>query len=323
VGGVVAAEAEAHPLVRLRTAHAAATLCDEDTLALAVLCVAHVLCAAEAAEAAEHEEEEAGAVCRRIAEVTTRGLLHTEGGALGPYGVFESKPWWQLPCDVNVGEQRRALMEELAPLWRAALQPLPQQLSLVTAEAMGRVVGLVEMNQVAVVLRSPLAAYCRDVAALPACKRPLQMEAMATLGPLAWRLQCKRDAAETESHGSGGESDRGDEGGGGEQASDTDGSDSDGRARAPRLYCATPTAGEVAGCADWLFAPLEGTALFPLVDMINHSCEPCVEVRTREREREIERGTHQRLTWWVTREAAPNFKPSPSAPGTRALVQHE
>ena len=56
----------------------------------------------------------------------------------------------------------------------------------------------VEMNQVAVVLRSPLAAYARAVAALPACQAALQARVMAALGPLAWRLQCRRDAEEAE-----------------------------------------------------------------------------------------------------------------------------
>ena len=44
---MTAAEAEAHPLMRLRKFHAAATLCTEDTLALALGCVAHVLSEAE------------------------------------------------------------------------------------------------------------------------------------------------------------------------------------------------------------------------------------------------------------------------------------
>jgi hypothetical protein len=48
VGAVTAAEAEAHPLMRLRRFHAAATLCTEDTLTLALCCVAHVLSQAEA-----------------------------------------------------------------------------------------------------------------------------------------------------------------------------------------------------------------------------------------------------------------------------------
>ena len=62
---------------------------------------------------------------------------------MGPYGVLESKAWWQLPCAPAVAVRREQWVRELAALWRRALSPPPQLEALLTHEAVGQLIGMV------------------------------------------------------------------------------------------------------------------------------------------------------------------------------------
>jgi hypothetical protein len=75
-------------------------------------------------------------------QVRAPGLC-TTGALMGPYGVLESKAWWQLPCAPAVAVERQAWVQQLCTLWRHALSPPPQLQALLTAEAVGQLIGMV------------------------------------------------------------------------------------------------------------------------------------------------------------------------------------
>jgi len=213
-------------------------------------------------------------------------------------------PWWTLTESEAEARRRRALVEQAAGLLRQVLLPDvdpecvqgsneertesaakgcerlvmgggEEMSAWVSVEGLGWMLGMLEMNQVAMVLKSPLAVYAEHLASLPAEKGSVQDECLRRLGPLAWKLQCILDDQEAVSSSDDEDADQ-DADINADLDASSQGSEEEVMRR--RLYSSSPTAGEIAGCATFLFPPFDGIALFNIVCTMNHSCVPNVEI---------------------------------------------
>ncbi|KAG5186832.1 hypothetical protein JKP88DRAFT_308474 [Tribonema minus] len=275
VGGVSEAEADAHPLVRFRR-HAVAT--NEIFLLVAEV----------------------------VADQLGRLETNPEGGpeaALAPYAVFVREPWWEVAVDragaaatAALRVTLRRLVAESAALLSAALLPdaaaAAAAAALLEPEHLARTIGTFEQNNVGVRAASPLAAAFAAAAAahgagadaLPAVRAAL-LALRAMIAAAAYDDggsdgdDCDADDDDAEHEGEDcacAECDDDDTGGqGGFQGGEGGGmSDGGGEAAALSLVQILEEYD-----ADALFTPLDGTALYSLICCMNHSCDPCCEIK--------------------------------------------
>mmetsp|Transcript_32973 Transcript_32973/g.62091 ORF Transcript_32973/g.62091 Transcript_32973/m.62091 type:complete len:350 (+) Transcript_32973:118-1167(+) len=125
---------------------------------------------------------------------------HENGGnlqaAMEPYTYFDSLLWWELGSgSANTTKTQRQEWAERASylLHQALADGSPDFSPMFNTESFGRILGMLEMNQLAIVLESPLVQYSHEVARLSSKHAGLQADALAVLGPLAWKLQCLQD----------------------------------------------------------------------------------------------------------------------------------
>ncbi|KAK3287616.1 hypothetical protein CYMTET_4881 [Cymbomonas tetramitiformis] len=204
------------------------------------------------------------------------------------FSVFCREMWWDVKArkeEPAVQAKRRAEMKaelaESASLFHEALREVLTAAGhaevaaamepTCTADAFGALAGCLELNQVAIVVDSPLRDYARQLAAQERGGEGL-LEAMAVVGPCALRCQSARDEDE-EAEG------EWEEAGSSEEEGEEEGEEDDDDVGDHERLSKDPSAAEVDACSHLLFKPYDGAGLFTLICMANHSCLPNTEVR--------------------------------------------
>lgn len=98
--------------------------------------------------------------------------------AMEPYTYFDSLLWWELGSgSANATKTQRKEWAERASylLHQALADGSPDVSPMFNTESFGRILGMLEMNQLAIVLESPLVQYSHEVARLSSKHAGLQV----------------------------------------------------------------------------------------------------------------------------------------------------
>ena len=233
--------------------------------------------------------------------------------AQAPFADFVQEPWWDVAVDrdqegrgsdvhrgdgldgdsdqaVPLSETLRHLCEESAALLRDALSPLPSDLEgVVSAERVGRIVGMFEQNNVGIRAPSPVPLMIRDLLG------EVDGNVGCVIKEAASLVTMLSEGSDTGSELSEGPLEEISEQDASPGSFETKGGDVGGSACCKAGLCEDDPEGAVGNVvasvddpvgvleeaatddSSRIFAPLDGTALYSLVCCMNHSCRPnCV-----------------------------------------------
>lgn len=230
--------------------------------------------------------------------------------AQAPFADFVQNPWWDVAVareedgsvetrGPHLSDTLRSLCERSASLLRDSLSPLPPELEgVVSAERIGRIVGMFEQNNVGVRAPSPLPSMLTELIALGGESESCVVKEASSLvtrvlsGTDADSECCDDDQDEESIEAEGtdeGKLERGSCGVGSCDSSPVGCSDdcnTSERFMGKIGVAATDSDSEpdhtrvleeAVDVGEEIFAPLDGTALYTLVCSMNHSCRPnCV-----------------------------------------------
>lgn len=223
--------------------------------------------------------------------------------AQAPFADFVQHPWWDVAVareedggmetrGPRLSDSLRSLCERSATLLRDALGPLPRELEeVVSAERVGRIVGMFEQNNVGIRAPSPLPLMLTELLALGGEGMGFVVEEASLLVTRVFpgtdgdsgcsEAEDDEDDGYSEPNGT---EERKLEGQGVRSCDSSSGCCSDGckvSERAIGVDSEPDHRGVLEEAVDNedMFAPLDGTALYTLVCTMNHSCRPnCVVV---------------------------------------------